>query len=137
MVCTSLGSLVRPLFYFLCYIHFSLSVRTWPRRRPRPLPRSREAVNFAAEAISVSCGAPKINISSEVMFTSEHTFQARRRGGGREAERGETPRRDTGVLLRGNAAASIHHCGFLTCILSIYVHKMSPPLRHNLPPTPE
>ena len=26
MVCTSLGSLLRPLFYFLCYIHFSLSV---------------------------------------------------------------------------------------------------------------
>ena len=26
MVCTSLGSLFRPLFYFLCYIHFSLSV---------------------------------------------------------------------------------------------------------------
>ena len=25
MVCTSLGSLLRPLFYFLCYIHFSLS----------------------------------------------------------------------------------------------------------------
>ena len=23
MVCTSLGSLLRPLFYFLCYIHFS------------------------------------------------------------------------------------------------------------------
>ena len=41
MVCTSLGSLLRPLFYFLCYIHFSLSVQlnilyegcgyaTWP-----------------------------------------------------------------------------------------------------------
>ena len=28
MVCTSLGSLLRPLFYFLCYIHFSLSVCT-------------------------------------------------------------------------------------------------------------
>ena len=27
MVCTSLGSLLRPLFYFLCYIHFSLSVQ--------------------------------------------------------------------------------------------------------------
>ena len=27
MVCTSLGSLLRPLFYFLCYIHFSLSVK--------------------------------------------------------------------------------------------------------------
>ena len=27
MVCTSLGSLLRPLFYFLFYIHFSLSVR--------------------------------------------------------------------------------------------------------------
>ena len=26
MVCTSLGSLLRPLFYFLFYIHFSLSV---------------------------------------------------------------------------------------------------------------
>ena len=26
MVCTSLGSLLRPLFYFRCYIHFSLSV---------------------------------------------------------------------------------------------------------------
>ena len=26
MVCTSLGSQLRPLFYFLCYIHFSLSV---------------------------------------------------------------------------------------------------------------
>ena len=26
MVCISLGSLLRPLFYFLCYIHFSLSV---------------------------------------------------------------------------------------------------------------
>ena len=26
MVCTTLGSLLRPLFYFLCYIHFSLSV---------------------------------------------------------------------------------------------------------------
>ena len=26
MVCTSLGSLLRPLFYVLCYIHFSLSV---------------------------------------------------------------------------------------------------------------
>ena len=26
MVCTSLGSLMRPLFHFLCYIHFSLSV---------------------------------------------------------------------------------------------------------------
>ena len=26
MVCTSLGSLLCPLFYFLCYIHFSLSV---------------------------------------------------------------------------------------------------------------
>ena len=26
MVCTSLGSLLHPLFYFLCYIHFSLSV---------------------------------------------------------------------------------------------------------------
>ena len=26
MVCTSLGSLLRPLFYFLCYIHFSLGV---------------------------------------------------------------------------------------------------------------
>ena len=26
MVCTSLGSLMSPLFYFLCYIHFSLSV---------------------------------------------------------------------------------------------------------------
>ena len=26
MVCTSLGSLLRPLFYFLCYIHFSLTV---------------------------------------------------------------------------------------------------------------
>ena len=26
MVCNSLGSLLRPLFYFLCYIHFSLSV---------------------------------------------------------------------------------------------------------------
>ena len=26
MVYTSLGSLLRPLFYFLCYIHFSLSV---------------------------------------------------------------------------------------------------------------
>ena len=26
MVCTSLGSLLRPLFYFLCYIPFSLSV---------------------------------------------------------------------------------------------------------------
>ena len=28
MVCTSLGSLLRPLFYFLCYIHFSLSVQS-------------------------------------------------------------------------------------------------------------
>ena len=27
MVCTSLGSLLRPLFYFLCYIHFSRSVQ--------------------------------------------------------------------------------------------------------------
>ena len=27
MVCTSLGSLLRPLFYFLCYIHLSLSVQ--------------------------------------------------------------------------------------------------------------
>ena len=26
MVCTSLGSLLRSLFYFLCYIHFSHSV---------------------------------------------------------------------------------------------------------------
>ena len=26
IVCTSLGSLLRPLFYFLCYIHFCLSV---------------------------------------------------------------------------------------------------------------
>ena len=26
MVCTSLGSLLRPLFYFLCYIHISLTV---------------------------------------------------------------------------------------------------------------
>ena len=26
MVCTSLGSLLRRLFYFLCYIHFSLSI---------------------------------------------------------------------------------------------------------------
>ena len=26
MVCTSLGSLLHALFYFLCYIHFSLSV---------------------------------------------------------------------------------------------------------------
>ena len=26
MVCISLCSLLRPLFYFLCYIHFSLSV---------------------------------------------------------------------------------------------------------------
>ena len=26
MVCASLGSLLHPLFYFLCYIHFSLSV---------------------------------------------------------------------------------------------------------------
>ena len=26
MVCTSLGSLLHPLFYFLCYIHFSLGV---------------------------------------------------------------------------------------------------------------
>ena len=26
MVCTSFGSLLRPLFYFLCYINFSLSV---------------------------------------------------------------------------------------------------------------
>ena len=26
MVCTSWGSLLRPLFYFLCKIHFSLSV---------------------------------------------------------------------------------------------------------------
>ena len=26
MVCTRLGSLLRPLFYFLCYTHFSLSV---------------------------------------------------------------------------------------------------------------
>ena len=33
MVCTSLGSLLRPLFYFLCYIHFSLSV---PFFSPRP-----------------------------------------------------------------------------------------------------
>ena len=30
MVCTSLGSLLRPLFYFLCYIHFSLSVHALP-----------------------------------------------------------------------------------------------------------
>ena len=30
MVCTSLGSLLRPLFYFLCYIHFSLSVKGLP-----------------------------------------------------------------------------------------------------------
>ena len=29
MVCTSLGSLLRPLFYFLCYIHFSLSVQAF------------------------------------------------------------------------------------------------------------
>ena len=28
MVCTSLGSLLGPLFYFLCYIHFSLSVES-------------------------------------------------------------------------------------------------------------
>ena len=30
MVCTRLGSLLRPLFYFLCYIHFSLSVEQIP-----------------------------------------------------------------------------------------------------------
>ena len=32
MVCTSLGSLLCPLFYFLCYIHFSLSVEPIPTR---------------------------------------------------------------------------------------------------------
>ena len=31
MVCTSLGSLLHPLFYFLCYIHFSLTVQRGPQ----------------------------------------------------------------------------------------------------------
>ena len=35
MVCTSLGSLLRPLFYFLCYIHFSLSVLKEVQKLPR------------------------------------------------------------------------------------------------------
>ena len=48
MVCTSLGSQLRPLFYFLCYIHFSLSVETrgvrpsYGSSPPPPTPPSTE-----------------------------------------------------------------------------------------------
>ena len=37
MVCTSLGSLLRPLFYFLCYIHLSLSVHVCQTGPPMPI----------------------------------------------------------------------------------------------------
>ena len=53
MVCTSLGSLLHPLFYFLCYIHFSLSV-LWKTIK--------KATLFQLWTVSLLLGRPHVKL---------------------------------------------------------------------------